>query len=165
MSLQAPILLTDQHDVASFNCGVEPLNVWFHRHAKRNQASGASRTYVLQDGTEIVGYYSLAAGSVNLGAAPGKVRRNMPDPIPVMVLGRLAVHADHQGKGIGHGLLKDATLRTMHASEIVGIRAIVVHAISADAKQFYLRYGFIESPLHPMTLFLPIDAIRNELSA
>jgi GNAT superfamily N-acetyltransferase len=105
----------------------------------------------------VVGYYSLAAGSVATVEAPGNISRNMPDPIPVIVLGRLAVHLDHEGQGIGTGLLKDALLRCLNAAEHVGVRAMLCHALSDKAKRFYVRHGFSESPIHAMTLMLRLD--------
>lgn len=104
----------------------------------------------------MVGYYALAAGAVAHEAVPGRIRRNMPDPIPVIVLGRLAVHVDRVGEGIGRGLLKDAVQRVLATCEQIGARALVCHAIDDDAKAFYLRHGFIASPLNDMTVMLPL---------
>lgn len=103
-----------------------------------------------------MGYYALAAGAVSREHAPGRIRRNAPDPVPVIVLGRLAVHVDMPRRGIGRGLLKDAVLRTLQASEQVGARALLCHAIDDAAKAFYLKHGFVESPIHTMTLMLPL---------
>lgn len=104
----------------------------------------------------VVGYYSLAVGAVAHTGAPGRVKRNTPDPIPVMVLGRLAVDSNFQGRGIGSGLLRDAVLRTVQAAEIAGIRAILVHALSDAAKRFYQSHGFIASPINPMTVMITV---------
>jgi len=150
--VSAPVHLTAAHDVAAFDSGVGALNDWLKRRALDNENAHASRTYVVVAGGRVVGYYALANGAVALAAAPGRVRRNMPDPVPVMVIGRLAVDRDYHGHGIGQGLLKDAVLRTVQASEIAGIRAILVHAISEEAKRFYLQHGFLESPVAPLTL-------------
>lgn len=111
----------------------------------------------------VVGYYSLAAGSIEARSSTGKVRRNMPDPIPVMVLGRLAVTTEYQNKRLGSGLLKDALLRVLNVAEMTGIRAVLLHALSDRAKAFYLRHGFVESPLDAMTLMLPLSDVRREL--
>lgn len=120
-----------------------------------NAATGASRTYVVCDEQcRVIGYYALAAGSIAADAAPGRLRRNMPDPLPVIVLGRLAVHCDWSGLGIGSGLLKDAVLRSIQASELIGVRALLCHAIDAEAKAFYLKHGFTESPLDPLTVLV-----------
>jgi len=126
----------------------------------KNESEGASRTYVLCAGEVVVAYYCLANGAVAQTIATGRVRRNMPDPIPVMVIGRLAVDRHWQSKGIGRAMLRDAILRTLQAAEIAGIRAILVHAISEDAKQFYEKCGFTASAIDPMTLMVKVnDAI------
>jgi GNAT superfamily N-acetyltransferase len=152
--IRPPEHLTQEHDVAAFDCGVPILNDWLKNRALDNEKAGASRTYVVTAGGRVVGYYALATGAVAASDAPGRVRRNMPDPIPIMVLGRLAVDQSHHGHGLGQGLLRDAVLRTVQAAKMVGIRAILVHAISEDAKRFYLRHGFVESPAGPMTLMI-----------
>ena len=111
-----------------------------------------------------MGYYCLASGSVIRNEAPGRIRRNMPEPIPVMVLGRLAVDINHQNKGIGKGLVKDAVMRTLQASEIAGIRAILVHALDEEAKKFYVeRCGFTPSPVHPLTLMVLLADVKKSL--
>jgi len=112
-------------------------------------------------GKRVVGYYALAVGAVAHVDAPGRVRRNMPDPVPVMVIGRLAIDQAVQGQGIGPALLRDAVLRTLQASDIAGIRAILVHAISERAKRFYEKWGFISSPVEPMTLMITVAEARN----
>ena len=132
------------------------LDEWLKKRALANEESGASRTYVVTAGGRVVGYYALATGAVAQQDATGKVRRNMPDPIPVMVLGRLAIDKGYQRRGLGLGLLRDAVLRTLQAASIGGIRAILLHAISEDAKRFYERCGFSESPLDPMTMMVSI---------
>ena len=146
------------HELTEFDCGVPSLNDWLRRRAVRNESDGASRTYVVctDPGTKVVGYYSLATGAMFRAAAPGKVRRNMPEPIPVMIIGRLAVDRAFQGKGLGRALLRDAILRMLQAARIAGIRAILVHAITEQARQFYLRCGFRHSPLDPMTLMVTV---------
>jgi GNAT superfamily N-acetyltransferase len=151
----APEHIRAEHDLSSFRSGVAVLDDWLKRRALPNDEAGASRTYVVCAGNaRVVGYYALANGSVTAAAATGRTRRNMPDPIPVMVLGRLAVDESFQGRGIGRGLLRDAILRTFQAAEIGGIRAMLVHAISEDAKRFYESCGFSPSPLDPMTLMI-----------
>src|SRR5215216_1926462 len=150
--LIAPVRLTAFHNLAEFDCGTASLNQWLTRQALKNEASGASRTYVVCLDNTVVGYYCLAAGAVVRTEAPKPMQRNMPDPIPVMVLGRLAVDRANQGQGIGKALLRDAIVRVLRAAEIVGIRVILVHAISDEAKRFYLSHGFEESPIEPMTL-------------
>ena len=150
-----PQLLTRAHDGAAFDCGEPELNEWLKKRALNNQASGASRTFVVVDGNcRILAYYALSAGAVSSRQAPGSVRRNMPDPVPVMVLGRLAVDLSCQGKRLGSALLKDAFLRTATVAEHVGVRALLVHAINESAKHFYLQHGFTPSPVNPLTLML-----------
>jgi GNAT superfamily N-acetyltransferase len=144
------------HDLSGFDCGEPALDDWLRRRAGQNQASGASRTYVVCAGRRVVGYYTLAAGAVAHADAPGRIRRNTPDPVPVMVLGRLAVDKAFHGEGVGTGLLRDAVLRTVQAEEIAGIRAILVHAISEAAKRFYEKYGFVASPTDPLTVMITV---------
>lgn len=161
--LRQPEKLTASHRIDGFNSGNSSLDDWLKRQALKNQndRSGSSRTYVVCKGDVVVAYYCLAAGSVARIDATSRVKRNMPDPIPVMVIGRLAVHLDWQNKGIGRALLRDAILRTLQVAEIAGIRAILVHAISEEAKQFYeKKCGFTPSPLNPMTLMVTVsDAV------
>ncbi len=156
-SLSAPEKLRADHDVSGFECGESSLDDWLRRRALQNEDSGASRTYVVCTGQQVVGYYALAVGAVAHVHTPGRVRRNMPDPIPIMVIGRLAVHKDYQGRRIGPALLRDAVLRTLQAADIAGIRAILVHAISERARQFYEERGFITSPMDPMTLMITVS--------
>lgn len=163
--ITAPESLASQHDLSGFDCGEPLLNDWLRHNAQRNQANGSSRTYVVCAADKVVGYYTLATGSVTHVEATSRVRRNSPDPVPVLVLGRLAVDAIFQGKGIGNGLLRDALLRALAVSESVGVRAVLVHAISAEAKQFYLERGFAESPANHMTLLLPLSAIKHALTS
>lgn len=161
MSLTAPCPLHDGHDLTTFNCTEPELESWFRQRARKNQQEGATRCFVVCDGTTVVGYYALAAGSVLHAQAPGNIRRNMPDPIPVVILGRLAIHTDYQGRGLGADLLKDAVLRSLRLSRDMGIRALLCHAISEKAKQFYLHHGFIESPNEPMTLMLNLSKLAS----
>lgn len=157
----APEHLSPQHNLDAFSSGNPALDDWLRRRALANEQAGASRTYVIRAGGRVVGYYALAAGALAHVAAPGRVRRNMPDPVPVMVLGRLAVDRAYHGRGLGVGLLRDAILRTLQAADVAGIRAIPVHAISDDARRFYERHGFVASSIDPMTLMITVaDAAR-----
>jgi GNAT superfamily N-acetyltransferase len=157
-----PEKLSSVHNVSGFDSGEPALDDWLRRRAVQNEASGASRTYVVCVGRKVVGYYTLAAGAVAHAEAPGRLRRNMPDAVPVMVLGRLAVDRTIHGQGVGTGLLRDAVLRTVQAAEIVGIRAILVHAISEAARRFYEKYGFVASPLDPLTVMITVEeAVRT----
>ncbi len=160
--IRAPEKLLAEHDLADFASGEPTLDDWLRRRALANEENGSSRTYVVCVGKRVVGYYSLAVGAVAHVGAPGRVKRNMPDPVPVMVLGRLAVDNNFQGRGIGSGLLRDAVLRTVQAAEIAGIRAILVHALSDAAKRFYQRHGFIASPIDPMTVMITVaEAVKT----
>jgi GNAT superfamily N-acetyltransferase len=163
-AISAPEHLTSEHDVSAFDCGVPDLDIWLKRRALQNESTRASRTFVVTAGGRVVGYYALAAGAVSHEHATGRVRRNMPEPVPVMVLGRLAVDGEYQGTGLGSGLLKDALLRTLGAAEVAGIRAVLVHAVSEDVKRFYLHYGFAESPIDPMTMMITLADIEKALS-
>jgi len=159
----APQHLTADHDVSGFDSGVPELDTWFKRRALQNEASGASRTYVVIADHRVVGYDALATGAIAQHEATGKVRRNMPEPIPVMVLGRLAVERAHQGKGLGSALLKDALLRTLNAASLAGIRAILLHAISDEAKRFCEKAGFSSSPVDPMTMMVTLADVEKAL--
>jgi len=160
--LHPPEKLNSLHQIDSFDSGNNQLDEWLKLRALKNELEGASRTYVICSDELVIGYYCLANGAVAQTSATGRVKRNMPDPIPVMVIGRLAVDRRWQGKGIGRALLRDAILRTLQASEIAGIRAILVHAISEDAKQFYEKCGFTASSLDPMTLMVKVnDAVAS----
>jgi predicted N-acetyltransferase YhbS len=162
-SLSASEPLATKHQLDAFDCGIPALDDWLKRRARSNEAEGASRTFVVCSEQRVVGYYSLAAGSVLRSAATSKVRRNMPDPAPVVLLGRLAVDRAWQGKGLGADLLRDAVLRTLGAAESIGVRAMLVHAISDDAKTFYERHGFRPSPVEPMTLMITVDEAKRML--
>jgi len=155
----APVPLIAAHHVADFDCGEPTLDHWLKHRALRNEGRGASRTYVLCTDQQVAAYYCLATGSVASDLAPGRVRRNMPDPIPVMILGRLAVDVAWQRHGFGAALLRDAILRTVQVSEVVGVRALLVHALSEQAAGFYEAQGFHPSPVNPRTLFLPLSEV------
>jgi GNAT superfamily N-acetyltransferase len=162
-AISAPRHLTSEHVVSDFDCGVAELDDWLKRRAHQNEATRASRTFVITAGGRVVGYYALATGAVSHARATGHIRRNMPEPIPVMVLARLAVHRENQGTGLGVALLKDALLRTLQASEIAGIRAVLLHAFSDASKRFYLHHGFVESPIDPMTMMISLADIERAL--
>jgi GNAT superfamily N-acetyltransferase len=159
--LSAPALLTAEHALDEFDCGTPSLNDWLKRRAHINQLSGASRTYVVATDQRVVGYYCLASGALAAADAPGGLRRNMPDPIPMAILGRLAVDAAWRGQGLGGALLNDALVRTAQAARIVGIRGLLVHAISPEAIAFYQHYGFVASPKQPMTLILSLKGMAG----
>jgi len=164
MGINAPCTITGTHDVTSFDSGDTTLNDWLQRRAIKNEYSGASRTFVVCEDNTVIGYYSLAVGAIAREETSGKVRRNMPDPIPVMVLGRLAVDATWQGKHIGIGMLKDAIQRTIIVAEQAGIRALLVHALSDKARSFYQHWGFHESPTNDMTLMITLVEARRVMT-
>ena len=151
-----PEKLSVMHDLSNFDSGEPVLDEWLRRRALHNEASGSSRTYVVCADNKVVGCYTLAVGAVAHAEATGRVRRNRPDPLPVMVLGRLAIDTGLQRRGVGRGLLRDAVLRTVQAADIAGIRAILVHAISEAAKRFYEGCGFIASPIDPLTVMITV---------
>jgi len=157
--LSAPVPLTIEHDLAEFDCGEPMLNDWLRHRALKNE-SRFSRTYVVCAGDRVVGYFCISAGAVQRAAAPGKVRRNAPDTIPVSVIGRLTVSREHAGKGLGADLLADALRRIALASRSIGIGAVLVHVKDDAARRFYLRCAeFIEFPEESRTLFLPIETV------
>jgi GNAT superfamily N-acetyltransferase len=157
--LGPPQPLTAAHRLDEFECGEPLLDEWLKRRALANQSSGASRTFeVLDDAGQVRGYYALAAGAVSHESATSKVRRNMPDPVPVLVLGRLAVDRGAQAQRLGAALLQDAVTRAVAVSNNAGVRALLVHAMHERAKRFYEHYGFQASPTHPLTLMLRLSA-------
>ena len=162
--IEAPEPLSDAHDCSGFACGRESLDIWLKRRALRNQVSGASRTFVVCDAERVVAYYALASSAVATGQATGRLRRNMPDPIPVVVLARLAVDTAYQGSGLGRALTQDAGRRVLSAADTIGIRGLLVHALDNPAKVFYERLGFDPSPLDPMTLMITLADLRASLS-
>jgi GNAT superfamily N-acetyltransferase len=164
LSLSPPEPLADHHRFDDFSSGEPALDDWLKRRARANQVSGASRTYVVCEGGQVAGYYALAAGSIILENAPGRFRRNMPNPIPVAVLARLAVDRAWQGRAVGRALFRDGARRVAHAADSIGIRGIVVHAISEDARKFYVALGFDPSPHAAMTLMVTLSDVRASLS-
>lgn len=157
MKLTAPMPLTEHHVTEGFSCGIDSLDQWLKRRSLKNQIQGASRTYVVCDETRVVAYYALASGAVTSTQATGRFRRNMPDPILVVVLGRLAVDQTLHGKGFGRSLVRDAGMRVIQAADAIGIRGMTVHALSDDAKTFYEKVGFDSSPLAPHLLMITLS--------
>lgn len=160
--LTAPEPLHAQHIIEGFNCGRSSLNEWLLRRARRNETSGDSRTYVVCNAEKLViAYYSLAAGQVLRVEAPKALTRNAPDPIPIIILGRLAITLGYQGKGLGAALLRDAAYRAKAASAIIGARALLVHALDKGAQSFYEAHGFSPSPVAPLTLMLAFKHLEE----
>jgi GNAT superfamily N-acetyltransferase len=153
-----PVPITAEHIVTEFDCGKIPLNDWLRRHALKNEGR-ASRCFVTSSSASVVGFYCLAAGAVEHEGAPSALTRNMPSPIPVLVLGRMAVDRQYQGHGIGAALLKDAMRRTASVAQDIGALALLVHAIDREVLPFYVQYGFQAFPGGPLTLYLPVKTI------
>lgn len=157
-ALTAPAPLSSSHVTRDFDCGEPLLDEWIKRRALANQASGASRTFVVCDKSQqVLAYYALSAGALAHREATGGVRRNMPDPLPVLILGRLAVDRRAQGRQLGPAMLQDAVKRALAVADNAGVRALLVHALHERAKTFYEHYGFQVSPLHPLTLMLRLN--------
>lgn len=163
MTLSAPTPISEQHSTDSFDCGKTSLNDWLKRRALQNQLGGASRTYVACVAERVVAYYSLASSAVAIKDATGRLKRNMPDPVPVVILGRLAVDRAYSNQGLGRALVQDAGHRVLNAADHIGIRGILVHAVDDAARAFYLRLGFSPSPLDPMTLMITLVDLRASL--
>lgn len=155
-----PQPLTAGHDISAFRCGEDSLDEWLHRFALANQASGSARTFVTSLDGRVVGYYALATGAVSKASAPARVAKAMPEPIPVLLLARLAVDQAMQGHGLGWRLLRDAILRTLQVAEQVGVRALLAHALDQRAADFYARYDFQPSPTDPLHMLLLLKDAR-----
>ncbi len=162
--LSPPAPLTSEHVLDAFQCGEPSLDDWLQRRALKNQASDASRCFVICEERAVIGYYCLSAGGIGRGAAPKGLQRNMPELLPVLLLGRLAVDRRYQNLGLGTALLRDAMLRAVHISSDTGVFAFMVHALSEPAKRFHLSRGFVQSPLQPMTLFMTLATVRTILA-
>ncbi|MCB1471088.1 MAG: GNAT family N-acetyltransferase [Rhizobiaceae bacterium] len=154
--------LSRKHAVDSFDCGEEPLNRFLLRYALQNQQANASQTYIGLSNDAVIGYYTLVVGEVAHDDAPERLTKGLArHPVPIMLLARLAVSRDWQGKSIGAGLLRDAILRTLQAADIAGIRAFTVHAKNDAARSFYRHFGFVESPADPLHLFALVKDLRS----
>jgi len=164
MALTAPERLAVDHILAGFDSGEPSLDDWLRKRALANQTSGASRTYVVCEGKRVVGYYALASGAVTAAGVPGRFKRNMPDPIPVVLLGRLAIDRSLHGQGLGRSLFRDAASRVSQAADVIGIRGIVVHALSDAARTFYLALGFVQCPGEPLILVVMLADLRATLA-
>lgn len=162
--ISAPEPLHAGHVLTSFCCGVDSMDNWLKQRAMKNQVTGASRTFVCCDNnSKVLAYYSLASSAVTTNTAPGRFRRNMPDHIPVVVLGRLAVDQSLRGRGIGRALMRDAGLRVIQVAETIGICGMLVHALSDEAREFYLRVGFEPSPMDPMMLMVTLGDLMGSI--
>jgi hypothetical protein len=152
-----------KHDFQSFDCGEPRLNEWLKRHAVASEGRSA-RTYVACEGDRVIGYYCISAGSIEREAMPSKVRKHgLPNPIPVSILGRLARDLGYAGKRLGADLLADALKRILSASQTIGVRGVIVHALDEGSVPFYARRGFLPCKLGERTLFMPIETIERAL--
>jgi len=163
LNLLPPILISSEHELNDFDSGESSLNEWLKKRALKNQASGGSRCFILCNGKKVIGYYTLSAGAIHHDTAPKAMRRNMPDPLPVLLLGRLAIDKNYHNKGLGSALLRDAMIRAVSVASDAGVFAILVHALSEQAKRFYLSRGFVESILQPMTLIMTLKTVQSIL--
>lgn len=165
MGITAPQPLTIDHNLDQFSCGKQVLDDWLRNTALKNHSQGGSRTFVITDEetNRVIGYYCISTGSIEHNKITGKFKRNMPDPIPVILLGRLAVDVDYANRGIGTGLMKDCYKRVVSISTEVGVRAILVHAIDDESRQYYLKLGFSESPIQSHTLMIRVKDIVTAL--
>lgn len=163
--LAGPLLLEKSHDASAFDCGANPLNEFLQKYAWQNQQNRSARTYVALSGKQVVGYYSLAAASVQHQEATSRVARGLArHPIPVILLARLAVDQSAKGKGLDSALLKDALLRSFQAADVIGCRAVLVHAKDAAAQAFYRKFGFESSPIDEFHLFLLMKDIQASIA-
>ncbi|MCB0996920.1 MAG: GNAT family N-acetyltransferase [Acidimicrobiales bacterium] len=158
--LSGPDLLTEAHVVDGFDCGEDHLNTWLRRRARRNQADGSSRTWVVADDERVVGFYASSAAVLLRASATRRAARNQPDPLPAFLLGRLAVDQKHQGRGLGAALLKHFLLKSIEIADVTGVRVLLVHAKDQSAAAFYQRYGFEPSPIDDLTLMLLVKDLR-----
>lgn len=162
MTLRRPEPLGAHHRLDGFNCGKPALNDWLLRHARQAQNSGSAKTFVAADDDRVAGYFSLTVGQIDTLEAPERIRQGMGQyPIPVVILARLAVSIQDQGKGIGTGMLQDAIRRTLIIAEQAGIRAMLTHPIDDDAARFYSRFGFVASPMREQQRLLLLKDARR----
>jgi GNAT superfamily N-acetyltransferase len=162
--LSSPALISTDFELDNFDSGESSLDDWLKKRSLKNQISGASRCFVLCEGKRVIGYYSLSAGAISHESAPKSMRRNMPNPLPILLLGRLAIDKNYHNKGLGSALLRDAMLRVVNIAHDAGVFAILGHCLSDEAKKFYLSRGFVESPLKPMTLMMTLETVRSILA-
>lgn len=158
--LSAPRPLQPEDDASEFACGDDIKDEWIRRHALANHLAGGSRVYVTTRGARIAGFYALAAASIQRADATPRARRNMPNPVPAILLGRIAVDQKEAGQGLGTWLLRDAVLRTLQAAEVVGVRIHLAHAASERARAFYLDRGFAPSPTDPLHVMIVLQDIK-----
>jgi len=161
--IKPPELLTQLHDTNEFSCGKEVLDNWIKSQALKNQTNRGSRTFVITSQNQVVGYYALASGAVERIQVSSNIARNMPNPIPVIILARLAVDYHFKGLSLGKGLLKDALLRSVNVANQIGVKAVLVHALDKEAVAFYEKFGFQSMPEQENTLMISISNIEKLL--
>lgn len=164
MTLSAPAPLNAEHDVSGFDSGQPSLSDWLRRRALANQKAGASRTYVVCEGETVIAYYAIASGALACTSGTSRFRRNMPDPIPIAILGRLAIDRRWQRRGLGRALFRDAAQRILHASDTIGIRGLVVHALTEEAASLYQALGLTPAPGEPLLLMVTLEELTRTLS-
>ncbi len=165
MAYSEPQRLNANHQLDTFDCGKAELNTWLLRHALQAQGSGSASTHVITEGERLAGYFSLTLGQVDAAEAPARISKGMGRyPIPVMVLSRLAVSLQDQGRGVGVGMLQEAIRRTVAIAEQAGVRAILVHPIDESADKFYRKFGFEASPIREQQLLLLMKDARKLLA-
>lgn len=162
--INPPELLTQYHEVSDFSCGKSVLDSWLKDKALKNQTNRGSRTFVITSGKQVAGYYALASGAVERTQVTSKMARNMPNPIPVVILARLAIDNHFKGLSLGKGLLKDALLRCVNVASQIGVKAVLVHALDQEAMAFYQKFGFEPMPKQDKTLMISIANIEKILS-
>jgi GNAT superfamily N-acetyltransferase len=163
--LTRPAPLKLAHNVDTFDCGRDVISVWLKKQAKKASLTDTARTFVVCRGRRVVGFYSLAAGGVDRSGASGRLARNSPDPIPVFILARLGVHSEEQGNGLGQSLVADAMKRSLLGARHIAARALLVHALDAEAARFYKQHGFAPlSEIAETTLYITLKEIRDALS-
>lgn len=160
-ALRGPVPLDADHVLADFHCGDDALDVWLAARALRNQADGSSRTWVVLDGRRVAAYYASSTAVLLRASAPGRVARNQPDPLPALLLGRLAVDAGYQGQGLGAALLKHFLLKSLEVAQLVGVRLLLVHAATPEAAAFYEHHGFERSPIDELTLLVLVTDLAR----
>lgn len=160
----APTIITADHYIADFDSGEPSLDEWLKTRALKSSGRGSARTFVICTGGQVVGYYCLSSSAVARAVAPGKLRHDMPDPLPAMLVGRLAIDRRYQNRGLGKALLRDAMLRTTRVSQDAGVALMFVHALHERARQFYLSSGFVESPIQPMTMLITMATVQTILN-
>ncbi|MBO1928454.1 GNAT family N-acetyltransferase [Thiomicrorhabdus sp. 6S2-11] len=158
--INPPELLAVHHDTNEFNCGKPVLDNWLKNQALKNQTNRGSRTFVITSGNRVVGYYALASGAVERTQVASNIARNMPNPIPVVILARLAIDINFKGLSLGKGLLKDSLLRSLNVANEIGVKAVLVHALDKEARTFYERFGFQPMPEQDNTLMISISNIE-----